>query len=234
MSIFKFKEFELIQAENAMKVGTDAMLLGAFANATNRRTGLDVGAGTGVLSLMVAQKNDAISFDAIELDQKSAEECTLNFENSKWSDRLSVLNMNFLDFEAPGCYDLVVSNPPYYQSTRLNRDPRKAMARHESSLPMVEFVKNVSQALTSEGEFWIIIPAEDHKNWTKTCSNFGLHLIERNSIYGKEGGEIKRVILAYSKTKILLEEFSFVIRDIANNYTEAYKELTREYHHNLL
>ena len=81
MSIFKFKEFELIQAENAMKVGTDAMLLGAFANATNRWTGLDVGAGTGVLSLMVAQKNDAISFDAIELDQKSAEECTLNFEN---------------------------------------------------------------------------------------------------------------------------------------------------------
>ena len=234
MSIFKFKQFKVVQAENAMKVGTDAMLLGAFVNPANRKLGLDVGAGTGVLSLMIAQKNDTICFDAIELDQKSADECALNFENSKWSKRLKVLRMNFLDFDARDSYDLIVSNPPYHRSTLLNRDPRKASARHEASLPMFDFIKNVSRLITMDGEFWIIIPAENHKIWTKTCAQFGFHLIERHSIYGKEGGEIKRVILVYSKTKILLEEFSFAIRDVSNNYTEDYKELTREYHHNLL
>jgi tRNA1Val (adenine37-N6)-methyltransferase len=234
MSAFKFKHFDIVQDDNAMKVGTDAMVLGAFINSQDRKVGLDVGTGTGVLSLMVAQNNEEISFDAIELDKKSTDECALNFENSKWADRLNAVHMNFLDFEAPSHYDLIISNPPYYQSTLVNNDPRKANARHEQSLPMEAFVIHVSRLITNDGDFWIIIPAEDHKKWTKACSAVGLHLIERISIYGKEGGEIKRVIMAYSKQSLLLEEFSFTIRDKSNDFSEEYKELTSEFHFNEL
>jgi len=234
MAAFKFKHFEIIQEDNAMKVGTDSMVLGALINCQNRKVGLDVGAGTGVLSLMIAQNNSEISFDAIELDSLSAKECELNFTNSKWSDRLNAVGMDFLDFEAPAHYDLIISNPPFYQSTLVNDDPRKAKARHEDSLPMNDFVKKVSQLITEDGDFWIIIPAEDHKKWTQTCAQYGLHLVERNSIYGKEGGEVKRVVMAYSKTKILSEEFSFTIRNSKNEYSEEYKDLTEDFHFNVL
>lgn len=234
MSTFQFKEFNIVQKDNAMKVGTDAMVLGAFINASNRQRGLDIGAGTGVLSLMIAQNNSDIIVDAVELDELSAKECELNFVNSKWSDRLNVHRGDFLEFETEDKYDLIISNPPYYQSTLVNEDSRKANARHEQSLPMRDFILKTRKLMTDDGEFWFIVPADDQFTWKKACTSANLHMVEKISINGKEGGETKRIIYVFCNHKSILEESSFSVRDKKNGYTEDYKELTREFHFNEL
>ncbi|NRA10715.1 MAG: methyltransferase [Crocinitomicaceae bacterium] len=234
MSSFRFKQFEIIQDDNAMKVGTDSMVLGSFINGHGRKRGLDIGSGTGVLSLMVTQGNDDIKFDAVELDELSATECALNFKNSPWSDRLKVHQGNFLEFESEERYDLIISNPPYYQSTLLNQDSRKANARHEQSLPMREFILKSRKLLSDDGEFWFIVPAEDEQVWKKQCTSANLHLVEKIAIHGKEGGDIKRIIFVFCNHKSILEESSFSVRKKSNEYSEEYKELTRDFHFNEL
>lgn len=234
MSTFQFKHFDIVQKDNAMKVGTDSMVLGAFINSSNRKKGLDIGAGTGVLSLMITQNNPEISIDAVELDELSVKECELNFQNSKWSERLNVHQGDFLEFETEDKYDLIISNPPYYQSTLVNEDDRKANARHEQSLPMRDFIIKARNLLCNEGEFWFIVPADDQHTWKKECSSANLHLVEKISIIGKEGGEAKRVIFVFCNHKAIFEESSFSVRNRKNGYTEEYKELTRDFHFNEL
>jgi len=234
MSTFRFKQFDIVQQNNAMKVGTDSMVLGAFINSSNRKRGLDVGVGTGVLSLMIAQNNSDISIDGIELDELSAKECELNFSNSKWSERLKVHQGDFLEYQTDERYDLIISNPPYYQSTLVNDDERKANARHEQSLPMKEFIIKARNLLTDDGEFWFIVPADDQFTWKKACTSANLHMVEKISINGKVGGEAKRVIYVFCNHKGILEESSFSVRNKSNGYTEEYKELTREFHFNEL
>lgn len=234
MSTFQFKQFDIVQKDNAMKVGTDSMVLGAFINAQGKKRGLDIGSGTGVLSLMVAQTNSEIKIDAVELDERSAKECDLNFSNSKWSDRLKTHTGDFLKFDSKERFDLIISNPPYYQTTLVNEDDRKANARHEQSLPMNEFIIKARNLLTDDGEFWFIVPAEDQHVWKKACTSANLHMVEKITINGKEGGEAKRVIYVFVNQRCILEEFSFSVRNKANDYTDEYKELTKEFHFNEL
>ena len=230
MSIFKFKHFEINQSESAMKVGTDSMILGAFINSEDKKTGLDVGAGTGVLSLMITQLNSEIEIDAVELDEKSAEECKLNFNNSSWSKRLEVVTANFLDFTPEKRYDLIFSNPPFYTSTLLNSDSRKANARHEKSLPIELFLKKIKNLLTPEGEFWIIIPSNDYVRWYIPAETEGLRVAKKINISGKTATESNRFILCFDFTTILSKEQSFSIRDANGKYTQEYIELTKSYH----
>lgn len=234
MSTFQFKQFDIVQKDNAMKVGTDSMVLGSFINAHGKRRGLDIGAGTGVLSLMVAQTNSEITMDAVELDALSAKECELNFSNSNWLDRLKAYHVDFLNFETEHKYDLIISNPPFYQSTLVNEDSRKANARHEKSLPMREFILKARRLMTDNGEFWFIVPAEDQYIWKKACTSANLHMVEKITINGKVGGEAKRVIYVFGNQRCILEEFSFSVRNKANEYTEEYKDLTKEFHFNEL
>lgn len=234
MSTFQFKQFDVVQKDNAMKVGTDSMVLGAFINAQGKKRGLDVGSGTGVLSLMVAQTNSEIAMDAVELDELSAKENQLNFENSSWSDRLKAHHSDFLKFETEEKYDLIISNPPFYQSTLVNEDDRRANARHEKSLPMREFILKARRLMTNDGEFWIIVPAEDQFVWKKAFTSSNLHMMEKITINGKEGGEAKRVIYVFGNHKCVLEEFGFSVRNKKNGYTEEYKDLTRDFHFNEL
>ncbi len=134
MSVFKFKHFSVKQSDSAMKVGTDAMLLGAFVETENKTQALDIGTGTGVLSLMLAQKNETLQITAIDIDELSAKEALINFQNSSWTNRLNVYHADFLSFKTENQYDLIVSNPPYFSTTNENKDERKAQARHISSL----------------------------------------------------------------------------------------------------
>ena len=234
MSNFRFKQFEITQNDNAMKVGTDAMVLGSFVNSNGSKKGLDVGSGTGVLSLMIAQNNSDISIDAVELDALSAAEGELNFKNSPWPERLKTHHCDFLEYETEEKYDLIVSNPPYYQTTLVNQDDRKANARHENSLPMREFILKARRLLSDDGEFWFIVPVEDEQVWKKQCNSANLHMIEKISIHGKVGGDTKRVIFVCCNYKSILEESHFSVRDKSNGYSKEYKELTREFHFNVL
>ena len=228
--MFHFKHFSLKQADSAMKVGTDAMILGAMIDSSNKNQGLDIGSGTGVLSLMVAQQNSLIRIDAVEIDVLSANECEINFANSPWADRLSVEYADFQLFDTNKQYDLIFSNPPYYATTNLNEDVRKANARHEESLPAKSILARVNDFLSIDGEFWVIIPASERERWILLAEQNELFLAESIAIRGKSNKEVNRCILHFGRKKSSGKIREFVVRGANNSYSEEYIQLTKEFH----
>lgn len=230
MSVFQFKQFSIQQNNVAMKVGTDAMLLGAIVSVESKSHALDIGAGTGVLSLMIAQRNLEIDVEGVEVDPQTAHECELNFLNSPWRERLVVKCVDFSKFTSPKVYDVIVSNPPFYESTLLNIDKRKADARHAQSLPMDVLIKKVNDLLANDGDFWIIVPSEFGEKWIRECNKYSLHLTMQTTIFGKSGGDAKRVVFNFTRLKKSTRSNQLTIRNDTGGYSEAYKKLTEEFH----
>lgn len=239
MSVFRFKQFSVKQELSAMKVGTDAMLLGSLVESKSPGSILDIGSGTGVISLMMAQRFPEANCTGIELDEASAFEALENFQASPWTNNLEVIQSDFLEYSFSKKYDLIVSNPPYYQSRLENSDPRKTRARHESALPMEAMLEKVSGLLSHLGTLWVIVPVEVWKKWIDAATTHGLQCIGRKDIYGKKGGEVKRVVLAFALSTLQLDpqemiftEFDKIfIRNSEGNYTQQYIELTKEFHY---
>jgi len=231
MSKFQFKHFSIQQKNNALKVGTDAMLLGAFVETENKAKCLDVGAGTGVLSLMVAQKNAKIEIKAVEIDALSAEECQLNFIKSKWKNRLFAINSDIFDLNIKENYDLIVVNPPFYTSTYCNNDKRKATAKHASYMDAERLVVKLEQFLSPSGHLWVIIPEESFLEWKNHFEKNEIRVKKKINIKSKPSKEPHRVIVSFGKTALVNnEEFTFVIRNEDNSYTDEYIELTKDFH----
>lgn len=230
MSVFRFKQFSIIQAESAMKVGTDAMLLGATGETLNPSTILDIGAGTGVVALMLAQRNPVSSIHAVEIDSLSANECRRNFEASPWSDRLKIHHCDFLEFPLELQFQSIVSNPPYYQTRLENIDDRKSRARHESAMPVGKMLSRVEDLLTKDGELRVIIPTEVLENWIEEAKNVGLFCVDRIDVYGKKDTTPKRCILSFRREPKLKTTQTIVIRDESGSYTDQYIDLTQDFH----
>lgn len=213
-----------------MKVGTDAMVLGAMIQPIGKRA-LDVGAGTGVLSLMVAQKSPQLVIDAVEVDVLSAEECKRNFLDSNWSNRLQIHPISFQDFISDDVYDLIFSNPPFYTTRLVNEDTRKSISRHESSLPITAFFQQVNCLLHPKGEVWIIVPFSDREKWISQAHQLAqLSVGNETLIMGKQGDAPKRSVLHFTRFPTEANQTAMTIREQNGSYTEEYKQLTREFH----
>ncbi len=247
MSVFRFKQFNVKQELSAMKVGTDAMLLGSLVQGNAPKTILDVGTGTGVISLMLAQRFPEAQMQAVEIDKPSADEAMQNFQNSPWADRMHLIEGDFLTTNFNQSFELIISNPPYYQSRLENDDPRKSQARHESALPMNDMLEKVSESLSEEGSFWIIVPSEIADLWIESASKYNLCCSTIVSITGKEGGEVKRNVLEFRNAQAKIEGrrgsrdaelktrlSELTIRNSDGTYTDQYIELTKEFHYNSL
>ncbi len=232
MSVFRFKQFAITQSESAMKVGTDAMLLGAIAFHTNPTKILDIGAGTGVLSLMMAQKYKDAHVDAVEIDPPSAKECQANFTVSDWSDRCAVHCVDFLKFQSNNLFDCIVSNPPYYQSRLENVDLRKAQARHEAALPVGEMLQHVKSLLSAQGAFWVIVPMDTQSDWLEKAEEKALFCTEEVVIYGKQNAIPKRCILCFRHFRSERSSSNLSVRDEDGRYTQQYIALTSQFHFN--
>ncbi|XOV67366.1 MAG: tRNA1(Val) (adenine(37)-N6)-methyltransferase [Fluviicola sp.] len=237
MSVFRFKQFSIQQEKSAMKVGTDAMLLGSLVEANEPKEIFDIGTGTGVIALMLAQRFSEAKITAIEIDTLSYMEAYDNFFNSPWKERLIAVNRNLFDYTPNIQFDLIVSNPPYYQTRLENQDARKSQARHESALPMEEMLEKVANLLSDKGTFWVIIPSEVNDRWIRSATKFGLKCRTNISIIGKEGGTVKRNILEFQTTAAHFEPVEILkktmtIRNSEGAYTNEYIELTREFHYN--
>ena len=230
MSVFKFKYFTVQQSDSAMKVGTDAMLLGAFVQAEGKAQALDIGTGTGVLSLMLAQKNETIQITGIDIDEASVQEANLNFMNSMWSKRLFAFQNDFLGHDFNRRFDLIISNPPYFSTTNENKEVRKAQARHVSSLEIKPFIEKVGSLLTPTGCFWLIIPYNDFTRWYLNCEKNGLRIARKIDVAGKDGNEPIRCILKIDQTTVITKNETFCIRNSDNSYSDEYIELTKEFH----
>ena len=214
-----------------LKVGTDSMLLGSFISSDSKLQGLDLGAGTGVLSLMLAQKNQKIQIDAVEIDANVANECDLNFHNSKWRKNLSCISADYLQFPFKKKYDLIFSNPPYHFENILSPDNGVNISKHSLLFDFIQFFQLVNQLLTENGDFWIILPFSSSDQLTKLASEHGLFLKENICIHSKPSKKNIRVILNFSSQKQLdVCRREFVIRNENNLYSEEYITLTKDFH----
>lgn len=231
--VFRFKQFEVKHEQSAMKVGTDALLLGAMVHAENAGKCLDVGAGCGVISLMLAQRYPSLQIDAIELDTPSSEECANNFMNSPWNNQLTSIQGDFLTYVPHQQYDLIVSNPPFYTNGLLSIDHRKSSAKHNASMPFSDFFEKVKALLSSDGQCWVILSSSDVNAVEKLAQNEGLHPSIRCWIFGRPGKK-NRCVLVFIKELVQPIEREFVVRNENGSYTKAYRELTKDFHFNNL
>jgi len=233
---FYFKEFTIDQDKTAMKVGTDAVLLGAWCSLeTCPDTILDVGSGTGLVSLMLAQRSDAETIDAVEIDPNAYEQSVSNFEKSDWSDRLFCYHCSYQDFseemkEEDEEYDLIISNPPFYNDNFETNDTSRNTARFTSALSFKELLESTSKILSDSGVFTIIIPFKEEVTFISLAGKYKLFLNRVCRVRGTDNSETKRSMLEFSFHLKELEETTIVIEKGRHEYTKEYVSLTKDFY----
>jgi tRNA1Val (adenine37-N6)-methyltransferase len=229
MSVFHFKHFSIFQEQADLKVGTDSMLLGAFAEFENSKRILDIGTGTGVLSLMLAQKYPECKITALEINPNAFELAKSNFENNLLGKNCTVQIMALQDFQTHEKFDGIISNPPYFQDSLKNNSSGKSLARHTDSLSYEELISKSKSLLSENGTAWFILPFLSSNRFLEIIETNKLNIKRQIEIEGKPGQKVRVIFeLGKQETKTIIE--SFVIRDEDNNYTDEYVELTKEFH----
>ena len=216
-----------------MKVGTDAVLLGAWTPLNNNPYSvLDIGAGTGILSLMLAQRSHAEQFDALEIDEEAYEQCVENFENSPWGDRLFCFHAGLDEFveEPEDVYDLIISNPPFYTDDYKSATILRDLARFEEALPFDELIAAAELLLSENGIFSVIIPFKEEQKFIELAKDFELFPFKMTRVKGTPTTEIKRSLIAFSRIEkdILIDEL--IIETTRHQYTAEYISLTKDFY----
>ncbi len=228
-NIFEFKQFSVRQSSSEMKVGTDSVLLGAWADTVCAQRILDVGAGTGILSLMSAQRNPTAHIDAIELDNSAAKEAEYNFRNSPWNDRLSISNSDFLNFDTDRKFDYIISNPPYFDGGIKAPDSRRAMARHNDSLPFEKFFKKASSCLAQKGIIGIIAPVEVKEMIEFHAGENNLWIRRRVGVRTTGKKPIKRFLWEFANYMVEIDEGVITLQN-ADERTPEFVGLTKDFY----
>ena len=228
---FHFKHFSLYHHRSTMKVGTDAILLGRWTEVKPTDVVLDIGTGCGLLPLMLSQKGVA-HVDAVDIDKASIEEATVNFEASQWHDHLKSYCTDIVDFKTDKKYDLVVSNPPFFNRFSKCDSERKSKARHnDAGLSYAILYHEVSRLMQTEGRFVVVLPFDVSDMFLEEAEKAGLFLHKRMTIIPIEGREPNRVNLELGFLKSTdIQEETFFIRDADNGFTVQYKEYLKDYY----
>lgn len=232
--MFQFKQFSIQQDRCAMKVGTDSVLLGAWCPIENNPFSvLDIGAGTGILSLMIAQRSNAEQIDAIEIDEDAYEQCVENFENSPWGDRLFCYHAGLDEFveDPEEEYDLIISNPPFYSEDYKTENAQRDLARFQDAMPFEELIEVADLLLSENGIFAVIIPYKEEEKFIDLCAEVELYPVKVTRVKGSPTTEIKRSLLAFKRYELpVLEADELVIEINRHDYTDAYIELTKDFY----
>ena len=232
---FAFKQFTISQEKCAMKVGTDAVLLGAWAKTYGVRRALDIGTGTGIIALMLAQKCGC-TIDAVDIDEVAAGEAKENVSNSPWKDRVHIHHISLQDFVKmqEDKYDLIVSNPPYFTDSQPTTEESRTKARHTVLLPFHDLIYGATKLLSKEGKFYVILPTKEGELFREMAEAKGLHLRRITRVKTTPEKPEKRLLMQFGFTaKSQVSESTLVIEKDnlnAQHYTDEYKELTREYY----
>lgn len=231
-SSFQFKQFSIVQQKSAMKVGTDGVLLGALAKGEQANYVLDIGTGTGVIAIMIAQRFSGI-IDAVEIDLDAANEAMENAKNCPWNNRIHIIHTSFQEYSkiCKKKYALIVSNPPYFKNSLKSSDLTKNKARHNDSLPISSLFKGVSCLLSPEGIFQLIIPAEHTTEYIEAALTYRLFCYKIVWIKPTPEKNPKRAVLAFSIFQNKRNEFSLVIEQGGRHqYSEEYQRLTNGFY----
>lgn len=229
-SSFQFKQFTIWHDKCAMKVGTDGVLLGAWVQINDSKRILDIGTGTGLISLQLAQRIIDSEITAIEIDEAAAEQARENITHSPWPNRIKVICCDFRDYQAEDKFDLIVSNPPYFTDALKCPDKQRRLARHTGELNHELLFHRSANLLTEQGSISIIIPSETEKNVIETAGKYKLFLFQRLRVYTKPEKPCRRVLLSFGLQEKECTEEELCIETVHHQYTPEYIALTKEFY----
>lgn len=231
-SFFEFKKFKISQDKAAFKVTTDACLLGAYVKALNPGYICDIGTGTGILALMLAQKFPDAEIDAVEIDNLSAIQAQENVESCPWAARISVINdsiQNFSDYSNRK-YSLIVCNPPYYEDFLKSRDQRNNLTKHNSRISIKELAKSINALLSDNGLFYTILPPFSFKKLMIELEIYDIRIFDNLDVYSKFKKPLYRNIGGFRRKPLDLTKNTLTIFDEHGEYSDSLKKLLRDYY----
>lgn len=231
---FRFKQFTIYQDRTAMKISTDGIVLGACCEFGKAKKVLDIGTGTGLLSLMAAQKSQA-DITAVEINQDAYNQAIENVEKSKFASRIKVVNGDFIKLFSDSAehFDYIVSNPPFFRNSLKSSSQGRSIARHEDSLPFEKFVPTVARLLTSGGTFSVILPESERLYFNRLCIANGMHICGKTIVKSFDNSDPLRVILHFSKSFLPMKQEVLVIYSSQNVYTQQFKNLVKDFYINV-
>ncbi|MEN8137143.1 MAG: methyltransferase [Bacteroidota bacterium] len=229
MSTFRFKQFEIHQDKTSMKVGTDGVLLGAWTNVSNSVNALDIGSGTGLISLMLAQRSKAY-ITAIEIEENAYIQTGENFNNSKWNNRLKIEHSSLQNFSPKNKFDLIVSNPPFFNNSHKTPNENRNLARHTDSLNYSELLTFTSVNLDSNGKASFIIPNDSEKEFLQLAEQKKLYPNRITRVKGNGNSPVKRSLIELNFQKNICMENLLTIEISRHIYTQDYIDLTKDFY----
>ena len=227
---FTFKKFTVRHDRCAMKVGTDGVLLGAWTHLEKANRILDIGTGTGLIALMLAQRNADAWLTAIDLDPEAVAQARENAAASPWGNRVEVLLQDICTYDPPVRFDVIVSNPPYFINSLKCPDNQRNTARHTDTLDARSLVGKAAGLLTPEGQFSLILPAEQTDEMISLARREGLYLSRHTAVITRPGLPPKRSLMEFRKTDTPCQHDELVIELERHVYSEAYKALTKDFY----
>jgi tRNA1Val (adenine37-N6)-methyltransferase len=231
--VFRFKQFSVNHGSSSMRVGTDAVLLGAWAQVKENETILEIGTGCGIIALMMAQKSRFSSITAIDIHTESVEEAKFNFKNSTWSERLlaTKISLHELASQSNNRFSHIICNPPFFIDSTPAPVLSRHNARHADTLLPEGFFENASKLLTDQGKVSLIIPDLGSERWLSAASDFKLYLGRKTAVHAYPGKVAERLLLEFSFQPVapIISEI-FIREGKGLGYTNDYKQLTHEFY----
>lgn len=226
---FSFKKFTVYHNLCAMKVGTDGVLLGAWTDISESKRILDIGTGSGLIALMLAQRCEA-SITGIDIDKDATTQAQINFEASPWSNRIEAIHTDLCNFNPSCSYDTIVSNPPFFADSLKGPDFQRNAARHNDTLTLTDLMKKVSLILRPEGKFSIVYPFEQNSQIKQTAQMYGLYPSRHTSVVTRPGLPPKRSLFEFRKQPSAYTPQELVIELDRHVYSEEYIALTKDFY----
>ncbi len=230
---FQFRYFLIRQDQSAMKVGTDGVLLGAWADCGDCANMLDIGTGTGLIALMLAQRNSSGLITALEIDPAAAGQALRNVAESPWSNRIEVVHADFRNWmpAADLKFDLIVCNPPFFTKALKNPDLQRATARHDDDLPLTGLIQKATRHIGALGKLAMILPAGRAEEAILLAAENGLFIRRRLNVRGNANAPVKRILLEWGREPLSVEPEELIVEtEIRGVYTGEYKKLTGEFY----
>lgn len=230
---FRFKQFIIEQDQCSMKIGTDGVLLGAWANMDGKERILDIGTGTGVIALMAAQRNSKAIISAVEIDKASAKQAQENAANSPFTNRVTIINTSIQDFtkttDTP--FDLIICNPPFFSGGTLSDNSNRNAVRHTIKLPTGELLLCAKRLLSENGQFALILPYIEGLRFKERAEQCGIYCSRVTEVKPKKDKSVERLLMSFGRKKVETEQDSMVIQyEKRNDYTPEYVALTKDFY----
>ena len=231
---FLFKQFRIFHDECAMKVGTDGVLIGAWAEVNDSKTILDIGTGTGLIAIMMAQKNAVAKIDAIDIDKAAYQQALKNVDLCQWKDRISVYHesvQDFMDKKTGFQYDKIICNPPFFNAGTASNISNRQIARHTNTLSFDDLIDTVGKLLSDNGKFSLILPRLEGAEFQEIAKTKGLYLTRLTEVQSKKEKPVERLLMEFQRKAQEVVTSQLVIQyEARNDWTPDYIALTKAFY----